>query len=107
MAHAGGPPFQVYTLPLKLDPRVFTSTGVYFFALMNVVKLVPYFALGQFDKTNLATSLILMPLAPLATLAGAWVVRRMRTEVFYSFTYGVMALIAAKLVWDGISAILP
>ena len=107
VAHAGGPPFQVYTLPMKLDPRVFTSTGVYFFALMNVVKLVPYFALGQFDKTNLVTSLILMPLAPLATLAGAWVVRRMRTEVFYSFTYGVMALIAAKLVWDGISAILP
>lgn len=107
VAHAGGPPFQVYTLPLKLDPRVFTSTGVYFFAFMNVVKLVPYFALGQFDRTNLSTSLVLMPLAPLATLAGAWVVRRMRAEVFYPFTYGIMALIAAKLVWDGMSAILP
>lgn len=106
VAHAGGPPFQVYTLPLKLDPRVFTSTGVYFFAFMNIVKLVPYFALGQFDRTNLTTSLILMPLAPLATLAGAYVVRRMRAEIFYPFTYAIMTLIAAKLVWDGASAIL-
>ena len=41
------------------------------------MKLVPYFALGQFDRTNLSTSVILRPRAPLATLAGAWVVRRM------------------------------
>lgn len=107
VAHAGGPPFQVYTLPLRLDPRVFTSTGVYFFAFMNVVKLVPYFALGQFDSANLATSFVLMPLAPVATLAGAWIVRRMRADVFYPVTYGIMALIAVKLVWDGATAILP
>jgi len=107
VAHAGGPPFQVYTLPLGLDPRVFTSTGVYFFAFMNVVKLVPYFALGQFEATNLMTSAALMPLAPVATLAGAWVVRRMRAEVFYPFTYGIMAIIAVKLVWDGAAAIIP
>ena len=107
VAHAGGPPFQVYTLPLKLDPKLFTGTGVHFFAITNAVKLIPYFALGQFDRANLATSLALMPLAPLAILAGAWVVRRMRPEIFYPFTYGTVALVAVKLLWDGLSAILP
>jgi len=106
VAHVGGPPFQVYALPLRLDPRVFTGTSVIFFAVTNAVKLVPYFALGQFDAQNLAAAAVLMPIAPLATLAGAWLVRRMRPEVFYPFTYATVALIAVKLVWDGIRDLL-
>ncbi len=101
VAHVGGPPFQVYALPLRLDPKVLTGTSVIFFAVTNALKLVPYFALGQFDGTNLAASFALMPIAPLATLAGAWLVRRMRPEVFYPFTYATVALIAVKLLWDG------
>lgn len=102
VAHVGGPPFQVYTLPLRLDPKVLTGTGVIFFAVTNAIKLVPYFALGQFDATNLTASLVLMPLAPLATLAGAWLVRRMRPEIFYPFTYATVAVVAVKLVYDGL-----
>ena len=83
VAHVGGPPFQIYALPLKMDPKVFTGTSVIFFAITNALKLIPYFALGQFDATNLTASAVLMPIAPLATLAGAWLVRRMRPEIFY------------------------
>lgn len=101
VAHVGGPPFQIYALPLRLDPKVFTGTSVIFFALTNAVKLVPYFALGQFDAANLSASAILMPLAPLATLAGAWLVRRMRPEVFYPLTYTTVGLVALKLIYDG------
>lgn len=105
VAHVGGPPYQVYTLPLGLDPKVFTGTSVLFFAITNAVKLVPYFALGQFDTENLAASAILMPFAPLATLAGAFLVKRMRPEVFYPFSYITVALVAVKLVWDGAARI--
>lgn len=100
VAHVGGPPFQVYTLPLRLDPKVLSGTAAIFFAITNAVKLVPYFALGQFDTTNLTASAVLMPVAPLATLAGAWLVRRMRPEVFYPFTYATVAAIAIKLIYD-------
>lgn len=102
VAHVGGPPFQVYTLPLRLDPKLLTGTSVIFFAVTNAIKLIPYFALGQFDTANLTASLVLMPLAPLATLAGAWLVRRMRPEIFYPFTYATVALVAVKLLYDGI-----
>ena len=63
---------------------------------------MPYFALGQFDATNLAASAVLMPLAPLATIAGAWLVRRMRPDVFYPLTYATVGLIALKLIYDGL-----
>lgn len=106
VAHVGGPPYQVYTLPLKMDPKLFTGTSVVFFAVTNAVKLVPYFALGQFDATNLAASAVLLPLAPAATLAGAAIVRRMRTEAFYLLTYAMIAMIAVKLIADGVFNIL-
>jgi hypothetical protein len=106
VAHVGGPPFQVYTLPLRLDPKVLSGTAAIFFAITNAVKLVPYFALGQFDATNLTASAVLMPIAPLATLAGAWLVRRMRPEVFYPFTYATVGLIAIKLIYDGVAGVL-
>jgi uncharacterized membrane protein YfcA len=106
VAHVGGPPFQVYALPLRLDPKVLSGTAAIYFAITNALKLFPYFALGQFDATNLTTSALLMPLAPLATLAGAWIVRRMRPEVFYPFTYATVAVIAVKLLHDGIFDIL-
>jgi len=102
VAHVGGPPFQVYALPLRLDPKVLSGTTAIFFAITNAIKLVPYFALGQFDATNLAASAVLMPLAPLATLAGAWLVRRMKPDVFYPLTYATVALIAVKLVYDSL-----
>ncbi len=105
VAHVGGPPYQVYALPLRLDPKVLSGTTAIFFAITNAIKLVPYFALGQFDTTNLAASAVLMPLAPLATMAGAWLVRRMRPDVFYPLTYGTVGLIAVKLLWDGIAGI--
>jgi uncharacterized membrane protein YfcA len=102
VAHVGGPPFQVYALPIRLDPKVLSGTAAIFFAATNALKLVPYFALGQFDTANLTASAVLMPLAPLSTIAGAWLVRRMRPETFYPFTYATVAVVALKLLWDGI-----
>ena len=101
VAHAGGPPFQVYALPLKLDPRVLTGTSVIFFAVVNSVKVLPYAALGFFDARTLLTALVLLPVAVVAVLAGAAVVRRMRAEVFYPFMYAMVALVGLRLVWDG------
>ncbi|SHJ06258.1 sulfite exporter TauE/SafE family protein [Wenxinia saemankumensis] len=105
VAHAGGPPYQVYTMPLRLDPKVYVSTSVLFFAVVNAIKTIPYFALGQFDATNLTTSALLMPVAALATLFGAWLVKRIRAEVFYPLMYAFVAVVAAKLIWDGVAGL--
>lgn len=103
VAHAGGPPYQVYALALKQPPALYIGTSVIFFAVVNAVKLIPYFALGQFDTANLSASAILMPLAPLATLAGAWIARRMTPQIFYPFMYTMILVVGCKLVWDGLA----
>lgn len=100
--HAGGPPFQVYVMPLRLEPAVYAGTTVIFFAVTNVVKLAPYFWLGQFSAENLMTSAVLLPLAPIATLAGVWLVRRTNRERFYLITYALLVPVGAKLVWDSV-----
>ncbi|MCR4267252.1 sulfite exporter TauE/SafE family protein [Nitratireductor sp. ZSWI3] len=106
VAHAGGPPYQVYALPLKQDPKLYTGTSVIFFAVVNAVKLIPYFALGQFDQANLTASLMLVPLAPVATLTGVWVIKRMKPAVFYPFMYGMVLIVSLKLIHDGLSDLL-
>lgn len=105
VAHAGGPPFQVHVLPMRLDPRVYTGTSVLFFAVVNAVKVVPYAALGFLDARVLVSALLMLPLAVVAVLIGAAIVRRMRAEVFYPFTHAMVTLVGLKLVWDGVSAL--
>ena len=102
VAHAGGPPFQIYALPLQLDPREYTGTIVRFFAILNAVKLIPYFALGQLDLSNLKISATLFPLAIVATVCGAFIVRRMKPQIFYPFMYSMAFIAGSKLLWDGI-----
>lgn len=100
IAHAGGPPIMAYVLPLKLVPRVAAATMAVYFAVINVVKVVPYAALGLLDARNLATSLLLAPIAPLGVWAGVWLVRRVSNTWFYRLAYAGMAVAGLKLLWD-------
>ena len=102
IAHAGGPPFQIYVMPQKLPPAVFVGTGAIFFAAMNLVKVIPYVALGQFSIQNLTASAALLPVAVAATFAGVWLVRRVPAERFYTYIYWLLLLVGAKLVLDGL-----
>ncbi|MCU4178010.1 sulfite exporter TauE/SafE family protein [Bosea sp. BH3] len=105
VAHAGGPPFQIYVMPQKLPPAVFVGTGAVFFAAMNLVKLVPYLALGQLNGQNLLASAALLPFAVAATFAGVWLVRRVPPERFYGIVYWLLLLVGTKLIWDGVQGL--
>jgi uncharacterized protein len=72
---------------------------------VNVMKLVPYFALGQFSPRTLATSVVLLPFALAANVLGLWLARRSPTELFYRITYLLMFLISLALIWQGGSTV--
>ena len=102
IAHAGGPPFQIYMLPQHLPRDLFVGTGVVFFALVNWIKVPPYLALGQLTTESLLTSVVLFPLAIASTWAGVWLVRRVSGERFYDMVYALLLLLGCKLVADGV-----
>jgi hypothetical protein len=102
VSHAGGPPFMVYVLPQRLEPRVFAGTGTMFFAAVNLLKVPPYIALGQFSRENLLSSATLLPVAIAATLAGVWLVRRFPAERFYPAILTLTFLIGLKLTFDAV-----
>jgi uncharacterized protein len=102
IAHAGGPPISAYTLPLKLEPRVLSGTMAVFFAAVNASKWLPYAWLGLIDVRNMATSLLLLPLAPLGVWVGVRLMHRMNPAWFYRVAYTGMFLTGSKLLWDGL-----
>ena len=100
VAHAGGPPFQVYVMPQRLAPQTYVGTSTWFFTITNLIKVVPYFLLGQFSTENLGTSSALFPVALVSTLAGVWLVRRIEPSRFYTIIYTLTFIVGAKLIYD-------
>ncbi|MDB5539759.1 MAG: sulfite exporter TauE/SafE family protein [Devosia sp.] len=102
ISHTGGPPFQIYTLPQRLNPVIYSGTTAFFFAIVNTAKLVPYFFLGQLNVANLTHAAILAPLAVVGVMVGVWLVRRISVKRFYQLTYWLVFLLSLKLIYDGV-----
>lgn len=100
IAHAGGPPFQLYVLPKKLPRDMMIGTTSIFFATVNWMKAPAYLSLGQFTAENLILSAVLMPLAIAATLSGVWLVRRIDGAKIYKLIYAILLLLGIKLIVD-------
>ncbi|HEX7076298.1 MAG TPA: sulfite exporter TauE/SafE family protein [Hyphomicrobiaceae bacterium] len=105
VSHTGGPPFAIYMLPQRLPNAVYAGTAVMMFTAVNLIKVPPYFLLGQFNPENLKTVAVLLPLAPLAMGAGVWLTRRVPQGPFYKILYGCLFVISVKLIWDGLRAL--
>jgi uncharacterized membrane protein YfcA len=101
VAHAGGPPINAYVIPMQLKPLKFTATMAFFFFVLNLSKWIPYGMLGLLDMRNMATSLVLLPLAPVGVWVGVRMAKRISQVLFYRFLYVGMFLTGLKLLWDG------
>jgi uncharacterized membrane protein YfcA len=87
-------------IPLKLKPVVFAATMSFFFFFLNLSKWVPYAWLGLLDMRNFATSLVLLPLAPIGVWIGIRIAKHINPDLFYRILYTGMFLTGCKLVWD-------
>ncbi|MCY0967013.1 sulfite exporter TauE/SafE family protein [Parathalassolituus penaei] len=100
VAHAGGPPLSLYMLPLRLPRETYLATVVILMTGVNLVKLVPYAALGQLKTDNLAAALVLMPLAFVGVKLGVKLQARINDKLFYRLIYTALILIGIKLLYD-------
>jgi uncharacterized membrane protein YfcA len=102
VSHTGGPPLNAYVIPLRLPPVQFAATMAVFFFCINLSKWIPYAWLGLFDARNLATSALLLPLAPVGVWVGVRIARRISPAMFYRLINIGMLLTGCKLLWDGL-----
>lgn len=102
IAHAGGPPFQMWVTPRRLPHETFVGTSSILFAAINWMKVPSYIALGTLGRETLIAAALLMPLAIGSTLVAVRIIRRIDPTRFYTIVYVLMVLLGGKLVWDGL-----
>jgi uncharacterized membrane protein YfcA len=106
VSHSGGPPYQVYVLPQRLDKMIFAGTTTILFAIVNAAKLIPYWALGQLSWSSLQAASLLLPAGVAATLAGVKLVRVLPQRAFFAVVQVGLLLISLKLTYDGAAALI-
>lgn len=105
VSHTGGPPFQIYTLPMRMTPTLYAGTTAFFFAIVNAMKLPPFYFLGQLSVNNLELSAALIPVGWIGVGVGVFLVRRISTRAFYGIAYVLILLLGLKLLYDGITGV--
>jgi uncharacterized membrane protein YfcA len=103
VAHAGAVPYQVFTLPLRMPKIAFVGTVTVAFAYINVIKLIPYYLLGQLSLTNLKTAAILMIPAAISVFVGVKLIRVLPEKKFFKLVIWALLLLSLKLIWDGLT----
>ena len=104
ISHTGGPPFQIYVLPRRLDPVTYSGTNAWFFAIVNSAKLIPTSSSANFGRQPAARR------GPGAGrhrggLIGVFLVRRISTTLFYQLAYILVFVLALKLIYDGVAGV--
>lgn len=103
VSHSGAPPYSVYTLPLGMPKAVFAGTSTIAFAYVNLIKLVPYAALGQLSPQNLSVAAWLALPAALAVFAGVRLVKVLPERLFFRLVTWSLLILSLKLLWDAAS----
>lgn len=102
VSHAGGPPYQIYTLPLRLPKAVFAGTSTILFTWVNALKLPAYWSLGMVNLTTLHIALWLLVPAALAVFAGVHLVRVLPEQLFFKLVLWALLLLSCRLIWTAL-----
>lgn len=102
VSHTGGPPYQTYVLPQQLPKMVFAGTSTIAFAVINLVKLVPYWALGQFNPANLQVAAMLSPVAVAGAFIGYKLTAVIPEKIFYRLVEVALFIISLKLIHEAL-----
>jgi uncharacterized membrane protein YfcA len=103
VSHAGGPPAAVHLLGQRLSKEQYQATTVIVFWWVNLVKFVPYAALGLFTSATLMANVVMIPFALLGVWIGVVLHHRIPALWFFRVTYVLLTLTGGKLVFDALT----
>lgn len=106
VAHAGGIPFQMYVLPQRLSKMKYAGTSTITFAIINALKLPPYWMLGQINLISLEKCAYLAPMALFGAWAGFRLTKILPEKPFFKAVEIALLLISLKLIYDALTHML-
>jgi uncharacterized protein len=104
VSHAGGPPYQMYVLPQRLEKMVYAGTSTIVFAIINLLKVPPYWLLGQINVGSLKICAILAPVALFGSWLGYRLTRMLPEKLFFRAVEVALFLVSLKLIYDALRA---
>ncbi|MFD0980127.1 sulfite exporter TauE/SafE family protein [Tropicimonas aquimaris] len=103
ISHAGAPPYQIYVLPQQLPKLVFAGTTQFVFTAVNIAKLPPYLALGQFPEMDLKAIALLALTAIFGAWGGSRLIRIIPDGIFFSAIRLALFALSISLIWRAVT----
>jgi uncharacterized membrane protein YfcA len=103
VAHSGGPPLAMYLLPLGLAKEIYAGTTSLFFTVGNMIKAGPWLLLVRPTGDVWILMAACLPAIPIGVWLGWRFHGRLDQRQLYQACYGLLFLVALKLLWDGVS----
>jgi len=97
--HSGLPPIAMYLFPLSLSRQTFMGTVAVFFGITNIIKLIPYFILGLFDKEILRLTICFVPITFFGIFVGKLINNKISDKIFFSIIYITILILGMRLIW--------
>ena len=92
----------MYVLPQRLEKMVYAGTSTITFAIINLLKLPPYWFLGQVNTGSLRTAVILAPIAIIGAFLGYRLTKIIPEKAFFRIVEIALFLVSLKLIYDGV-----
>ena len=99
LIHAGGPPLNIYMIAKQRPKTEWLATAGIFFAVANVTKIGPYLLTGDWRLTLFVTSLLLIPIAFVATWLGKRCQESISEAAFMKVCRGLLLFSGCSLIF--------
>lgn len=98
----GEAPVQAFLLPYRLMPQVYVAILVWFFFIVNFVKIPIVLTMGLVTADSLWISLLLLPIMPLGIFVGKYIATRIPKEPFYVIVHVLLIALGAYLIGSSV-----
>ncbi len=104
IAHAGGPVMQMNLLPKGWTKERFAATTVYYFLILNALKLIPFSIAGRFNSERLLYSATFIPLIPVGVICGVLLVRVTKEAHYRLLIQSVLLITSIILIYKAVQS---
>ncbi len=104
ISHNGGPPFQAFVLPQKLEKLKYAGTTTIVFAAINFFKLPAYLSVGIMTDFEWKSFLIMAVVATVGAVVGRWITQVLPSKIYFGAIQVSLFFLSIYLIVNSVSA---